>query len=182
MSKIDTQIKELQHKKLKIDYLEYIKDLIINDKMCIDYAEVTKEIQELVTPKLDEMIQSIEDGVVLRTALNNQLTDTEIKVVKPLVERVQNKTSRSLNETNIIKDEIPPKNPQKPPQNNPQAEEADLNAKMQFAMSNRHLANRDVKTPDGVTGKIVGLDSPYVIVDYGNGTKDKFRLEQVEIL
>lgn len=190
MSKIDTQIKELQTKKCKIDYLLYIKSLLTDDKSCVDYIEVKEEVLKLVIPQLDALVKSIEDDVTIDLENPVKFSSEETEVLKTVAAKVLSKGPIPSNPTPMPSSGTPVKKAEYPAppkrndpfsnvENNAQTQEWDINAKMSFAMDNRHLANKKVRTNDSQEGVIVGLDAPNVIVQLNSGTRVKYLLQNV---
>lgn len=188
MSKITELIKELQLKKKKIDYVEYMKEMLSADQKCVDFIEIQEEVLAKVVPLLDIVAQEIEDGVVQgnkaevgRTANFIMLSTEDQKILKTLVEKVKSKPVASQNET-AYKQDIPQKTDktgaQKENQVSPQQ-------KMDFALQNRPLANKKViaQNPgaDPIPGTVVGLDAPFVIVKSDAGPTLKVLLGNIKL-
>jgi hypothetical protein len=178
MSKIDTLIQELQQKKKKLDYLEYIKDLLSGDQKCIDFLEVQEEILQKLLPLIDKLAADIEESIVSEAKPSTgteQLTSQEIKILKGAAQKAIEKATQTPDappaapqsgspyDNSHPRPPAPPKKPQPkgalPPQD-----------KMNFAMENRHLGNKTVRVMDKnsdqiiTSGTVVGLDAPNVIV------------------
>lgn len=176
MSKIDAQIKELLLKKKKIDYISYIADLIKNDRSCIDFLEVKDETLAQVEPFLINLIESIEKDQILNTSSKSEtFAEDEVSILKTLISKVKNpKVPQKLEE--------PTKVMQKP-KDRPVVSNGD---KMNFALSNRHLANREVQVMNeqgaNIEGLVVGLDAPNVIVKTKTGPTIEVPLERINLL
>jgi hypothetical protein len=161
MSKIDTMIQQLQEKKKKLDYLDYIKDLLTGDQKCVDFVEVQEEVLTKLVPLIDQLSTEIEDSVeapAQSVTLTGQFSESELKSLKLIASKVAEKTSTPSEP--VRKSETQQtKTTMLPPQD-----------KMNFAMNNRHLSNKKVRvlhkdsTEVVTTGTVVGLDAPNVIV------------------
>jgi hypothetical protein len=161
MSKIDTLIQQLQEKKKKLDYLEYIKDLLKGDQKCIDFLEVQEEVLNKLIPMITQLSSEIEDSVETSApaqASNGTFSASELAALRLIASKVTEKSSQvqqpapKAPQQNTNKDNLPPQD------------------KMNFAMENRHLAAKKVRVlhketnEPFTTGTVVGLDAPYVIV------------------
>jgi hypothetical protein len=175
MSKIDTLIQELQQKKKKLDYLEYIKDILSGDQQCVDFVEVQEEVLGKLLPLIDKLALEIEDSVEPESGTKtDQLSSDDVMILKRAVQNMRDKASSKPQETRSSPQENSPydsgephKSQQAPPKKHEKLPQQD---KMNFAMDNRHLANKTVrvmsKDSDQVvtSGTVVGLDAPNVIV------------------
>lgn len=178
MSNIDAQIKALQLKKKKIDYVSYIADLVKNDTKCIDFKDVKDEVVTKIEPFLLKLMTAIEtDSDVPDEDSNPQFSDKEREALKIVAQKVLNKgvepqTPVSNNQP-YSKEQTPPA-PKKPEK---------VMDKMSFALDNRHLANKQVQVINDknvkITGTVVGLDAPFVIVKTDSGPTIQVPLEKV---
>lgn len=176
MSNIDAQIKALQAKKKKIDYLSYVADLIKNDTKCIDFKDVQKEIAGRIEPILIQMMTDIENDVQTSLQTGDGFTKDQIDILKKLADRAMSKPA-TTNSQNTQQS----KNTQKSAQTE---SEMSPNEKMNFAMDNRHLAGRSVNVLDSddkiiSDGTVSGLDAPYVCVKTSTGPIIKVPLNKV---
>jgi hypothetical protein len=174
MSNIDTQIKQLLLKKKKIDYISYVADLIKNDTKCHDFKDVQKEIVSKIEPFLLELMSSIEtDSEVKSKVKEEDLSPDEIKVLKAAANKAMTKAAQP---------DQPPVSPEVKEQKKQQAGLSTAD-KMNFAMNNRHLANKRVQVINDknveIFGQVVGLDAPFVVVRTDTGPVIQVPLEKV---
>lgn len=171
MSKIDDQIRELQLRKTKIEFLEHIL------KSAQDYDHVGfKEVKEEVVSRLEKFvndsIEEIESGVSGSNGSSGELTQEDIQVVKMLAQKAKNKINNTTTRT-------PPAQPKQKPV-------ADPNDKLNFALNNRHLADKRVSVANNenmqVHGKVVGLDAPNVIVKTDTGPTIEVPITNISLL
>lgn len=183
MSKIDDQIKALQLKKLKVDYLSYISDLLKGDKHCVDFKDVKEEILGLLDPIILKLMTAIEndqstdvDGLDLadneRVALK-MLAGEAAKRMNGNVAQPKTQPASPYSDGNVK-----PQQPSKPKP--PVTQHVD---KMQFAIANRHLGGKKVQVLNDknmhVTGEVVGLDAPMVVVKTDAGPTIEVPLERI---
>lgn len=184
MSKIDTLIKELQEKKKKIDYLDYIIDLVSNDQKCIDFIEVQEEVISKLTPLLSDLKKQIEDGILDPSESSNQLSSDELNTLKVLANKVKSKMSQP--ETSN-KSKNSPYSSESEDDVRPDSGKSSIMSnqdKLNFAINNRHLANKKVNVRDGtknIEGVVVGLDAPDVIVRTEAGPCIKVPVNRIEL-
>lgn len=178
MSKIDQQIKDLQLKKKKIDYVSYVADLIKNDTKCHDFKEVQKEIVGKIEPFLIDLISAIEnDSEVVKKVDAANTTGTfseqEAKALKAVADKLLNK--QALPEQ--------PKTQAAPQKPKTAKDEVSHTDKMNFALNNRHLASKRVQILNDqnaqIFGNVVGLDAPFVLVKTDTGPTIQVPLEKV---
>lgn len=175
MSKLKEQIEKLQFKQKQVDYLNYVKDLVINDTKCIDYSDVKDSIQQKLIPML--------------TQLTIELAEDELP--KPIEAITVTSTTFTLDETNVLKSLVAKVNNKVPQLNQPNPALANPGVKtapsvadqMSFAMANRHLANKKVQVINDanvtLTGIVVGLDAPNVVIQTDTGPKILVPIERV---
>lgn len=181
MSKIQEQIKALQLKQKKIEYLSYLADLIKNDTKCVDFKDVQEEIVAKIEPVLLDLMTSIELDSPLKKESKLEFTEQEIVTLKAVADKILNKPTQ-------------PQVPQAPqnspyskeePQTQTQQKKQELsnNDKMAFALNNRHLANKKVQVLNDqnaqIFGSVVGLDAPFVVVKTETGPTIQVPLEKV---
>lgn len=172
MSKIQEQIKILQLKQKKVEYVSYIADLVKNDTKCVDFKEVQKEILEKIEPFLLELMTQIEEGAVAPKASQNvtgDLTPEQVDALKKVADRVLTKPeNQSFSE---------------PPQKPAPKQDAPHQDKMRFALDNRHLADKRVQVINDknvqIYGRVVGLDAPFVVVQTETGPVINVPLEKI---
>lgn len=191
MSKIQEQIKALQLKQKKIEYLSYIADLIKNDTKCVDFKDVQKEVVEKIEPFILQLMESIEKDSPIFSEKVELFDANEVKVLKLIAAKAQEKKSEAPPQAapqnlNQFSQEVPP--PQPPQQKTKQQEMRELsnNDKMNFALNHRHLANKEVTVLNAQnapieTGVVVGLDAPDVLVKTKTGPTIKVPVDKVVI-
>jgi len=181
MSKIDAQIKALQLKKKKIDYVSYVADLIKNDTHCVDFKDVQKEIVDKIEPYLLKLIEAIESDSEVSTDAQPALSKEQLEAVMLVANKVLNKSQNSTPSAPIQDGGYTPEQTLKKGK-----QEMNHNDKMNFAMNNRHLANKKVQVINDqnvqITGSVVGLDAPYVVVKTDSGPTINVPLEKVVLL
>lgn len=168
MSKIQEQIKALQLKQKKIEYISYINDLISNDTKCIDFKEIQKEIVSKIEPFLLDLMTSIETDTPIKKEETSIFTEQEISILKSVANTIANKPKPSEN-----KPFVELKDPQLKPSQPAPTQELSINDKMAFALGNRHLANKRVKVMNDknvdISGVVVAIDAPNVMVKTDTG-------------
>lgn len=174
MSSIDAQIKALQLKKKKIDYIAYIVDLLKNDTKCIDFKDVKKEVVSQIEPFLKDLVSAIETDSEVKKAEGSSipgLTPEQAKALVQVADRVLNKPEVAA--VDALKQAAP----------KPQEVEMSPGDKISFAMDNRHLSNQRVQvindTNAQIYGTVVGLDAPNIIVKTETGPTIKVPLNKV---
>lgn len=188
MSKIQDQIKELQLKQKKLDYISYVSDLLKNDKHCVDFKDIKEEILSQIDPFLLNLMERIESGTVTEAApakiATTGLNSDETAVLKVLAVEAAKRMSGGTVPTQqrpaqpsspySSMDGTPPP-PKKPITN--------THDKMSFAMDNRHLGGKRVQVINDknvdVRGVVVGLDAPLVIVKTDTGPTIEVPLEKI---
>jgi hypothetical protein len=176
MQSIDSQIKTLLLKKKKIDYINYLLDLIKNDTKCIDFTEVKQEVMSQIEPFFAEVIASIETGTDIAKSVSNSFSNKEVEVLQNLVQRTLAKQSNPAPQTETTQKPI------QPTRNLPELSQAD---KLSFALANRHFANKRVQIINDqnvqINGVCVGLDAPNVLVRTDSGPTIQVPLEKIVI-
>ena len=161
MSKIAEQIKLLQLKQKKIDYISYVADLIKNDKKCIDFKDVQEEVVSKIEPFLLNLMESIEkDSDIKNESKSSGMFDAdEYDALKLLASKVKSKSGSDVSQA--------PRQPQ------PKQPEVANHDKMNFALNHRHLGNKRVQVLNDqnatILGTVVGLDAPFVVVKTDTG-------------
>lgn len=177
MSKIQEQIKVLQAKQKKIEYISYIADIIKNDTKCIDFKDVKADVFSKIEPFLNELKIAIENGTEVKTHGSDEvLTSEQLDALKLVADRFINKSSV-----------VPPNNGAFNQESSQSAskpkQELNHNDKMNFAMTNRHLANKRVQVLNDqnaqIFGLVVGLDAPFVLIKTETGPTIQVPLEKV---
>lgn len=175
MSKLKEQIEKLQLKQKQVDYLAYIKDLVINDTKCIDYSEVKASIHEKLIPMLTQLTAELTEDEQPKTpeqaaTTSGAFTADEAAVLKTLVAKVNGKVPTSPQQSQV-------------PVNKGNKQAPSVSEQMSFAMANRHLANKKVQVINDanvtLTGTVVGLDAPNVVVQTDTGPKILVPIEKV---
>ena len=177
MSKINDQIKELQTKLKRIEFLNHILDSAKKYE-----NENFKNVKKDVICSLEEFVVSTIAGIesgsssITKVTVDSQLSQEELNVVKSMVQRVQTKNQKTTMPIQGVNDPYgPPKKPL-----------VDNNDKLTFAMDNRHLANKRVSVANDkgltVAGEVVGLDAPNVVVKTDTGPTIQVPLGNVSLL
>lgn len=185
MSKIDTLIKELQQRKLKIDYVSHVAELIKNDASAISFESVKKEILDLIDPLLLKLMGDLEsDNQPAPAQVANPatgLTQDESNALKTMAQAVLQRANQ--NPGNSPYSATPQPAPVKPAINKAQMNNQD---KMSFAMNNRHLANKKVTaiTDQNIAfqGIVVGLDAPNVVIKTDAGPTLEVPIERITVV
>lgn len=170
MSAIDEKIKKLKEQerqleleKLKIEFLNHILDSVKTYKEKA-YAAVKADVEASLEQFVKKSIEAIEQGTtvsaILATVVNKQPVETANKQAQVEVKQQEQKKSK-------IESEASP---------------AD---KLTFALENRHLAGKKVSVANeqnmSITGNVVGLDAPHVIVKTETGPTIKVPLNKVSL-
>lgn len=169
-------------KKKKIDYINYIADLIQNDTKCIDFADVKDDIVTDILPFLIELSESIEKDSAIKSKNKQQFSDEEISILKTVATKI---LTKPLEPQKPASQNEPFSEPQKVVQQEAKkkAQEMSNNDKMNFAMNHRHLANKRVQVINDqnvqIFGNVVGLDAPYILVKTETGPTIQVPLEKV---
>lgn len=182
MSKILQQIQALQVKQKKIDYIIYILDLLNNDSKCVDFKDVQSDVLKLVDPFLRKLSESIENETPLEQSATSIFTEGEVRLLKMITAKAAQK--RSEPPTSITQNN-PYENEETAPKLTPKKPESSQD-KLSFALSNRHLADKQVRVENhqnmNITGKVVGLDAPNVVVKTDNGPTISVPLERISLV
>lgn len=171
-------------KKKKIDYINYIADLVQNDTKCVDFSDVKDDIVTAILPFLIELSESIEKDSAIKSKNKEQFTDEEISVLKTVALKLLTKPPEQPKPVQSVQNE-PFSEPQKVVQQEAKkkAQEMSNNDKMNFAMNHRHLANKRVQVINDqnvqIFGNVVGLDAPYILVKTETGPTIQVPLEKV---
>lgn len=186
MSSIEAQIKALQMKKKKIDYVSYIADLIKNDTHCIDFKDVQKEVVEQIEPFLVKLMDGIEKDQEVSLENGEGLSTDDVKVLKLLAQKAMNRQPSVPNANVQLSNAANGAFSQEsPPAKSKQQElrEMSHNDKMNFALNNRHLGNKRVQVLNDqnaqIFGTVVGLDAPHVVVKTETGPTINVPLEKI---
>lgn len=187
MSKIDQQIKALMVKKSKIDYIKYIQDLLVNDKNCIDFKDVKETVLKDILPHLEKVAEAIESDSKVATEQVQEFSKTQTEALKELADKfIAAKQNKSLEHKTQAQPNQPFQNDTPTPVPAPRKQELSHNDKMNFAMNNRHLANKDVQVMNDqnvqIRGKVVGLDAPFVLVKTDTGPTINVPIEKVSLI
>ncbi len=184
MSKIQEQIKALQLKQKKIEYVSYIADLIKNDTKCIDFKEVQSEIVSKLEPFLLDLMTEIEtDSQPKKTKDSEIFTEEEVATLKAVAQKINSKPTQSVAPAQPQAPSNSPYNQEPPAQKPAQPQSLSNQDKMSFALANRHLADKRVEVMNDqnvkIYGKVVGLDAPFVVVKTETGPTINVPLEKV---
>ena len=177
MSKIQEQIKALQVKQKKIDYVSYIADLVKNDTKCIDYKDVQEEIVGKIEPFLLQLIESIEKDVEVKSTSTESFSEEQKQALKMVADKLLTKPAQPAATGGFTPETPAPQQPK------PRPSEMSNSDKMNFAMNNRHLGNKRVQVLNDqnapIFGTVVGLDAPHVIVKTETGPTINVPLEKI---
>lgn len=198
MSKIQDQIRELQVKQKKIDYVSYISDLLKNDKHCIDFKDVKEEILNKIDPFLVTLIEEIENGGATQKVANptatGPLTADETQIARALIaqaaSRIAGTPAAAAPQRPARKSNSGPfatADGSAPPTGATGQKAGGLGThdKMAFAMDNRHLGGKRVQVMNDknidLRGEVVGLDAPMVLVKTDEGPTIEVPLERIAL-
>lgn len=159
MSNLDKQLKDLQTKKLKSEYLKVLKTKI-GDIASSEYTSIEKEIKDDIFKFLDNKIKSIENGTEIVQKASSVFNTKQVKILTLIANKALEK--------HIIKPAVMTETPVV----NPIAAAAMATPdKIRFAMELRHLGGKEVKVASkgNSTGTVVGIDAPHVIVKLETG-------------
>ena len=162
MSVLDQQLKELQQRKLKVEFFKHIKGKI-GDVSNQTFKDVEKEVKDQVFAFIDAQVDMIEGGEIeTKEEVSNVFSDEQVKALVLLANKVAN---RAPEQSNPYSQEPTSPPPQAPINNSTQD-------KISFALSHRHLDGKEVKVKSqgGSTGVVVGLDAPNIVISLTNGT------------
>lgn len=158
MSALDDELKELRSRKLKAEFFALLRNSV-GEVDASKFKDVEKEVKDEVFAFIDAQVDIIESGEVRHKGeLDTLFSESDVKTLKLLINKVQNKTST---ETPYDK-KTPPKAPP-----------VDMNKqdKIGFAIKHQQLGGKEVKviSMDNATGTVTGLDAPYIGVTLKNG-------------
>lgn len=158
MSKIEEQIKVLLKKKKKVEFLQHILSSV-TDYDQADFQEVKSEVVALMTSFISKTIAGIEDSAPPQAPVQ--------------VPAQAAGTTPSMSEDSV------------PKAKTPDAAEISAQEKVSFALANRELSGRTVTAyntnGDSVSGKVVGLDYPNILVQPENGPILKIPRNQIQL-
>ncbi len=168
MSKLDDQLEDLKIKKLKVIFLQLIRAAVGNvadDK----FKAVEKEVKDQVFAFIDSQVDMIESGEYKSNLeIKKLFNDEEVIVLKKLVERAKNSSTTKIDVT-LKPNNGSPGAPVTTPIRNTQPQELSKPDKIAFAIQHRSLGGQTVTLPShgNKSGKVVGIDAPYIIVNVG---------------
>lgn len=185
VSKINEQIKELQTKLKKIEFLNHILDSAKKYENK-DFKDVKEDVISLLEEFVTVSIENIENGPSLKAVkLEGTFTEEDLNILRSMVGRVKTKsqpTTVDKQTPNKVNDPYGSGQP-------PKASKKDLvdnNDKLTFALDNRHLANKRVTVANDtgmqVHGEVVGLDAPNVVVKTDTGPTIQVPIGNVSLL
>lgn len=161
MSILDEQLKELQGRKLKVEFFNLLKKNIgsISDPK---FKSVEKEVKDDLFTFIQAQVDMIEGGEVKsKSEINELFNEDTVKTLLILAEKVKSKQTSSRQTQEPVKqaDSL---------ENQLDYSKAD---KISFALQYRHLGGKDIKVSSqgGAKGKVVGVDAPYIVVQLLNG-------------
>jgi hypothetical protein len=175
MSLLDEQLKELQTRKLRVEYFKFLKSKI-GDVAKDSFKEVEKEIKDLLFSYIDNQINQIELGKIDNPAIN-ELSTEDIAILKVFIEKIKNTTAQ---------DQVPKKAEIAPiapiaPQNAPTTSKPD---KISFALKHRALGGKTVEilSRNRERGTVVGIDAPNIVVQLLSGSVIQADLTDINIV
>lgn len=173
LSKLDLQIKELQTKKLTIDYYRHIKDLIVTNPN-INFKEIAEDVHKKLSNFVDIQIKNLEENNITEIEIPPQFNKEEIDMLKLLVKRALNK---SLSDVKIPVTPNKAYNPPSLPNSDLKFQRIDFIKKM-TPYENKNI---QVKLPDGdiIPGIVHALDYPKVVILLNTGNKLSVNFEDL---
>ena len=183
MSKIDEQIKALQLKKTKIEYIEHLVTITESSSNGLP-PEVTTEIVAQVREFLRKLAASIEEGSALaQPEVPAALSADQQKALTLLLD----KTVAAMNrpQTAVANTAVESPKAATPP---PVMRQMNIgpHEMLAFAMENRHLSNKAVMvtgpTGQSARGTVVGLQAPNVLVRMDAGPTIEAPLNKISEL
>jgi len=171
MSKLDDLLKDAQSKKLKSEFLQFMKKKI-GDVTDIRFKSVEKEIKDQIFAFFDAQIDMIESGEIsCKEEVENLFQEKEVVVLKKMAERLANReeTEKAPEEPgNVVKTrpvgiEFP------------SAENMPKQDKIAFAVAHRGWGGKEVRFHSNptATGTVIGINAPYIIVKLKTGATIK---------
>lgn len=178
MSKLDNQIKELQARKSKVECLVTVKKQVF--EAVKEYKAIGTEVRELVDSFIDAQVDIIENGETPSLLSDNEFSKGELEVLHQLILRATPKVAKGMIDNSL-------KNPEsftpiEKDNSTPVKPTAAVPDKIQFALANKHLDNKQVKVDVNgvqVIGVVVGLDAPHVIVKTATGQTVQVTLDKI---
>ncbi len=160
MGKLDDQLKDLQRKRLKANFLKKLKS-VVGNTAAEDFREVEKEVKDQVFAYFDAQVDMIEAGEQVDAEEETSkvlqfFSPEQVAILGTLADRAMGKAEVRL----VEQPGQLPQPPQKP---------AVVQDKIRFALEHRHLGGKQVKLSDGSTGVVTGIDAPHIIVSLTNG-------------
>lgn len=169
MSNIDDQIKLLQLKKKKIEFLTHILESTKSYKDKELNKDVKQDVINSLSTYVKNQIMIIETGKESKQ-LNTEFSNNEVNILKTVANKVLQKDSTIKNK----------------PIQRQKVEMQNHNDKLSFALDNRHLAGKQVSVANDknmvVKGEVTGLDSPFVVVKTDTGPIIKVPLENISLI
>ncbi len=178
MSKINDQIQELQTKLKRIEFLNHILDSAKKYDNT-DFKDVKEDVISLLENFVTQTIGGIESSTETANIvkLEGEFTQEDLNVVRSMVNRVKAKG---------LKSNTPPVNDPYGSTTTPKKQVVEDHDKLSFALENRHLANKKVTVANNkgmqITGEVVGLDAPNVVVRTDTGPTIQVPLGNVSLL
>lgn len=172
MSKIAEQIEKLREQEKKLHRetrkVEFFNHILVSAK---DYkheafTDVKDDVVSLLEQFVRKTVEAIEAG-----------TQVTITVGPPTIGIVQTTPQAPAPPEVVAPAQLQPKKPIE--------DTVSPNDKLSFAMDNRHLAGKAVSVANDqnitITGKVVGLDAPFVLVKTDTGPVIKVPLPKVSL-
>ncbi len=181
MSKIDDQIKTLQLRKKKIQFLKHILSSTKSYRDKDLDQKASKEVIASLSKFVDDQISIIESGKEV-IQLKGEFSEKELNALRTVASKVLQKGVTTGRQSGSVQNES---NPPKPPGPQKRTETVDTPDKLSFALENRHLAGKRVTIANDqnmtVIGEVVGLDAPNVIVKTDTGPTIQVPLGNVSL-
>lgn len=167
MSKLDEQLKELQSRKLKVEFFKLLKTTIGDVSPKDGMKDIEKEVKDQLFAFIDAQVDMIESGEVKSNGeINTLFEDTEVQILKKMVEKVSQKQIDPYKTTGVNETLKTNGVEQTQPVN-----AMDKQDKIQFALKHRNLGGKDVKVKSlgNASGTVTGIDAPNIVVQLANG-------------
>jgi hypothetical protein len=165
MSKIAEQIQKLKEQEKRLERetrkVEFFNHILTSAREYnhASFSDVKDDVVTLLDQFVKKTIEAIEAGTEVTITVGPAVVSSQ-----PSVDSAQKSIS------------TPPKKPE---------DRVGANDKLSFALDNRHLSGKIVTVANDknmtITGKVVGLDAPYVLVATETGPTIKVPLEKVSL-
>ena len=167
MGKLDDDLKKLHAQKLKAEFLKLLRTAV-GDVSDPKFKTIEKDVKDEVFAFFDAQIDMIESGEIRNSQeLDTLFSTNEIEVLKIIVQRATKNGIETTEPTGPYSKETPTTETPKP---TPKTEMSTPD-KISFALEYRHLGGKTVKVKshDGASGEVTGIDAPNIVVHLANG-------------